>query len=138
MIDIADVAEDGDGNIIDAVSRTKLTEEEIEDRIKRGIIERDEKTGKLTIVEEKNTRKTGVTIDAKTNKIITAEGSDGTSYKIEDGKITAPGSKGDVKVDVKKDDKNAKAEVTTQEAKKDDKKNTERTTERRPINRLLL
>lgn len=128
VIDIADVAEDGDGNIIDAVSHAKLTEEEIEDRIKRGIIKKDEKTGKLTIVEEKNTRKAGVTIDAKTNKIITAEGSDGTSYKIEDGKIKAPGNKGDVKVDVKKDDKKAKAEVTTQEAKKDDGKKTDKST----------
>ena len=64
----------------------------------------------------------------KTNKIITAEGSDGTSYKIEDGKIKAPGNKGDVKVDVKKDDKKAKAEVTTQEAKKNDGKKTDKST----------
>ena len=128
VIDTADVAEDGDVNIIDAVSHAKLTEEEIEDRIKRGIIKKDEKTGILTIVEEKNTRKAGVTIDAKTNKIITAEGSDGTSYKIEDGKIKAPGNKGGVKFDVKKDDKNAKAEVTTQEAKKNDGKKTDKST----------
>ena len=125
VIDIADVAEDTDGNIIDAVSHKRLTDEEIEDRIKRGVLVKDEKTGKITIVEEKNVRKAGVTVDAKTNKIISAEGGDGTSYKIDDGKVSAPGNKGEVKVDVKKEEKKEKAEVSTQSPEKKEEKKTE-------------
>ncbi len=129
IIDVADVAEDSDGNIIDAISHEKLTDEEIEKKLADGILIKD-KTGKITINQNKNTRKAAITIDAKTNEIVTAEAGNGKTYVINDGQITAPKNEGNVKVEVNTGSDKKKAEVTvsTTEANTENQKLTERTT----------
>ena len=129
IIDVADVAEDSDGNIIDAISHEKLTDEEIEKKLAYGILIKD-KTGKITINQNKNTRKAAITIDAKTNEIVTAEAGNGKTYVINDGQITAPKNEGNVKVEVNTGSDKKKAEVTvsTTEANTENQKLTERTT----------
>ena len=129
IIDVADVDEDSDGNIIDAISHEKLTDEEIEKKLADGILIKD-KTGKITINQNKNTRKAAITIDAKTNEIVTAEAGNGKTYVINDGQITAPKNEGNVKVEVNTGSDKKKAEVTvsTTEANTENQKLTERTT----------
>ena len=129
IIDVADVAEDSDGNIIDAISHEKLTDEEIEKKLADGILIKD-KTGKITINQNKNTRKAAITINAKTNEIVTAEAGNGKTYVINDGQITAPKNEGNVKVEVNTGSDKKKAEVTvsTTEANTENQKLTERTT----------
>lgn len=131
VVEVADVIEDEDGNILDAVSHEKLTDEEIEKKISEGVLKKD-KTGKITIDQNKNIRKSAITIDTKTNEIITAEAGDGKTYTINDGKITAPKNEGVVKVDVdtsdKKDSK-AKASDTTENKKEKKAAESTKTTE---------
>lgn len=129
IIEVADIIEDENGNILDAVSLEKLTDEEIEKKIAEGKLKKD-KSGKLSIVQDKNTRKAAITIDAKTNEIITAEAADGKTYIIDDGKITAPKNEGNVKVEVKTSDKR-KAEVKVSTAEDGDEKKT--TAERKTV-----
>ena len=128
VIDAADVIENENGEIVDAVSHTKLSDAEIEEKIEKGILNRD-KNGNITINQNKNTRKVAVTIDSKTNEILTAEGNDGKSYKIDDGKISAPKNSGTIKVEVEKNNNGNKTEVTvsTTESK------IETTTERKVV-----
>lgn len=125
VIEVADVIEDEDGNILDAVSHEKLTDEEIEKKISEGVLKKD-KTGKITIDQNKNIRKSAITIDTKTNEIITAEAGDGKTYTINDGKITAPKNEGVVKVDVNTSDKkDSKAKASDTTENKTEKKTTE-------------
>ena len=127
VIEVADVIEDEDGNILDAVSHEKLTDEEIEKKISEGVLKKD-KTGKITIDQNKNIRKSAITIDTKTNEIISAEAGDGKTYTINDGKITAPKNEGVVKVDVNTSDKkDSKAKASDTTENKTEKKAAEST-----------
>ena len=74
VIDVADVIEDEDGNILDAVSHEKLTDEEIEKKISEGVLKKD-KTGKISIDQNKNSKaKASGTTENKTERKTTESG----------------------------------------------------------------
>ena len=121
IIDAADVIEDEDGNILDAVSHEKLSDEEIEKKISEGVLKKD-KTGKITIDQNKNSK---------------AKSSDTTENKTE-RKTTESGKTTEVKTEAKKTEEiterasEGKIEKTTQQkAENITEKATEVRTERK-------